>query len=192
MDDPSLHTDEELVGLSLENKRLFAEIVHRYEGKLGRYIHRLAKLGSEDTEDLLQDVFLKVYENLNSFDRDLKFSSWIYRITHNETMAFLRRRKVRPQGHMVDGSEEVLAAIASELDLMRDIEVTDDMRILQTALGELTQEYREVLVLQYFEHKSYDEISDILAIPPGTVATRINRAKERLRKAMSTKGYQHD
>lgn len=192
MDDPSLYTDEELVGLSLENKRLFAEIVKRYESKLGRYIHRLAKLGPEDTEDLLQDIFLKVYLNLNSFDRDLKFSSWIYRIVHNETMAFFRRRKVRPQGHMVNGSEETLAEIASELDLMRDIEATDDTRILQAALGELTQEYREVLVLQYFEHKSYDEISDILAIPPGTVATRINRAKERLRKAMSTKGYQHD
>lgn len=190
--DNTLYTDEELVSLSLRNKRYFAEIVRRYEHKLSAYIYRLAKLGPEDVEDLLQEVFLKVYQNLNSFDTELKFSSWIYRITHNETMAFFRRRNVRPHGHLVDESEEVLARLASDLDLMRDLEAKDDARILIESLNTLAQEYREVLILKYFEHKSYDEISDILTIPSGTVATRINRAKERLRRIMSSTGYNHD
>jgi RNA polymerase sigma-70 factor (ECF subfamily) len=190
--DTTLYTDEELVSLSLNNKRYFAEIVRRYELKLSAYIYRLAKLGPEDAEDLLQEVFLKVYQNLNSFDAELKFSSWIYRITHNETMAFFRRRNVRPHGHLVDESEEVLARLASELDLMRDLEAKDDTRILIESLNILPKDYREVLILKYFEHKSYDEISDILTMPSGTVATRINRAKERLRRIMSSTGYNHD
>ncbi len=188
--DNTLYTDEELVSLSLRNKRYFAEIVRRYEHKLSAYIYRLAKLGPEDVEDLLQEVFLKVYQNLNSFDAELKFSSWVYRITHNETMAFFRRRNVRPHGHLIDESEEVLARLASELDLMRDLEAKDDARILIESLNVLPKDYREVLILKYFEHKSYDEISDILTIPPGTVATRINRAKERMRLIMRSRDIQ--
>lgn len=189
--DESVYTDEELVSLSLEHKRSFAELVRRYEHRLSVYIARLGQLNPEDTEDLLQDVFLRVYENLNSFDKGLKFSSWIYRIAHNETMTFFRRRKVRPQGHLVDAGEEVLATLASELNLMRELEATDDARRLNDALAELSQDYRDVLVLKFFEHKSYDEISDILALPSGTVATRIHRAKDELKRLLYTKGYTH-
>jgi RNA polymerase sigma-70 factor, ECF subfamily len=187
--DNTSYSDEELVSLSLANKRFFAEIVHRYEEKLSRYIYRLGKLDPEDREDLLQEVFLKVYQNLNSFDKDQKFSSWVYRITHNETMAFFRRRNVRPQGHLVDEPEKILGELASELNLMQDIEERDDERILSAALENLPQHYKEVLILKFFEHKSYDEISDILTIPPGTVATRLSRAKERMKREMSMQGY---
>ncbi|MEK7079892.1 MAG: sigma-70 family RNA polymerase sigma factor [Patescibacteria group bacterium] len=189
MDNHTLDTDEELVRLSLRDKQLFGVLVARYEHKLSSYIYRLGKLGQEDIEDLLQEIFLKVYQNLNGFDQSLKFSSWIYRIAHNETMVFFRRRRIRPHGHLIPDSEEVLAQMASEFNLARDTEVHHDAELLAAALEKLPEEYREILVLQFFEHKSYDEISDILALPPGTVSTRIRRAKKRIADDLRAHGY---
>src|SRR5574344_1375579 len=79
-------TDIELVKLSLENQDNYVFIINKYEERMTRYIKRLGSLSSDDIEDLLQDIFLKVYKNLNNFNPELKFSSWIYRIAHNETI----------------------------------------------------------------------------------------------------------
>ena len=81
-------TDEELVSLSLKDSKSFGELIRRYEDKFGRFVRRKAILSKEDTEDLLQDIFIKIYLNLNAFDKSLKFSSWGYRIAHNETISF--------------------------------------------------------------------------------------------------------
>lgn len=186
---PDTRTDEELVALCLSDTSVFGALVERYEQKLRAYIYRIGKLGAEDTEDLLQEVFIKVYQNLNSFDTDLKFSSWIYRIAHNETMAFFRKRRARPQGHAIDVDEAVIANIASEADVLKDSMEAHDALRLKEVLATLPREYYDVIVLRFFEHKGYDEISDILAVPPGTVATRLSRAKAQIKKRMSTNGY---
>jgi RNA polymerase sigma-70 factor (ECF subfamily) len=80
--------DEDIVGDALVHKEAFALLVLRYQERLARYLRRLGVMRREDMEDVLQNVFLKTYRNLNEFDRQLKFSSWIYRITHNEAMSF--------------------------------------------------------------------------------------------------------
>ncbi|PIR82987.1 hypothetical protein COU19_02895 [Candidatus Kaiserbacteria bacterium CG10_big_fil_rev_8_21_14_0_10_56_12] len=188
MSDLTIHTDEELVGLSLEHKRYFGELVRRYEHKLGAYVRRLGQLSAEDVEDVLQNVFIKVYQNLNDFDRSLSFSSWIYRIAHNETMSFFRGRRVRPQGHKVYMTSEMFENIASDLNVVRESEKRYDERVVKECVAALPEAYREIVILKYFENKSYQELSDILALPPGTVATRLNRAKARLRSALHTKG----
>ena len=72
-------TDEELVILSLENQNIFAYLINRYQKKIARYIKRISGLSDDDIEDVLQDVFIKTYRNLNAFDSNLKFSSWLYR-----------------------------------------------------------------------------------------------------------------
>ncbi|MBU0750303.1 sigma-70 family RNA polymerase sigma factor [Patescibacteria group bacterium] len=190
MHDPTNHTDEELVALSIQNKLYFGELVTRYERKLGEYIYRIGTLPQEDIEDLLQNIFLRVYQNLNAFNQDLQFSSWIYRIAHNETMAFFRKKKVRPQGHLQTLTDDEMANVASELNITRDLEARDDATVLHTCIQKLPQQYQEILVLKFFEHKSYDELSDILELPQGTVAIRIRRAKERLRKLLNEHGYE--
>jgi len=190
MQDPTNLTDEELVALSIQNKLFFGELVTRYERKLGAYIYRIGSLPQEDIEDLLQNIFLRVYQNLNAFNQDLQFSSWIYRIAHNETMAFFRKRSVRPHGHLHTLSDEEMANLASELNITKDIEARDDATVLHTCIQKLPQQYRDIVVLKFFEHKSYDELSDILELPPGTIATRIRRAKERLRKLLHQHGYE--
>ena len=76
-------SDEALVEQALEDMSVFAVIVERYEQRLLRYIHRISAFSDEAAEDILQEAFLKAWKNLNGFSPKLKFSSWIYRITHN-------------------------------------------------------------------------------------------------------------
>ena len=81
--------DDEIVLLTLhESANYFEIIISRYKDKLKRYILRISNIPQEDIDDLIQDIFLSVYENLNSFNTSLSFSSWIYRIAHNRTINF--------------------------------------------------------------------------------------------------------
>tara|TARA_R110000824_G_scaffold401771_1_gene615568 strand:+ start:259017 stop:259592 length:576 start_codon:yes stop_codon:yes gene_type:complete len=187
----SNHTDEELVALSLSDKDAFAHLVYRYAPKLRTYIARISGLGSEDIEDILQDSFVRIYEHLNDFDPLLSFSSWAYRITHNQTMTFFRKRKARPEGHLKLLSDEELTSFSASTDVFADSAATYDGSKLREVLTTLTKEYYDVLVLRYFEHKSYDEISDILSLAPGTVAVRLSRAKARIKKTMEANGYHY-
>lgn len=187
----SEHTDEELVALSLRDKDAFAHLVYRYAPKLRSYIARIGGLPTEDTEDILQDSFVRIYEHLNDFDPLLSFSSWAYRITHNQTMNFFRKRRARPEGHLTLLSDEELTALSATTDVFADSANTFDATILRKVLATLSKEHFDVLILRYFEHKSYDEISDILSIPPGTVAVRLSRAKAKIKKIMEANGYHY-
>lgn len=178
-------TDEEIVGEALLHKEAFAMLVQRYQDPLSRYLRRLGVSRREDMEDILQNVFLKTYRNLNEFDRQLKFSSWIYRIAHNEAMSFFRANSVRPEGHPVDDAETVLDQLHGHADTSALAELGLNATELARAMVSLEPKYREVIVLRYFEDREYSEISDILRIPTGTVATLLNRAKKRLRNSLS-------
>ncbi len=185
MPDIAGNTDEEIASLALENKDFFVFIINRYEERLGRYIKRLGVRVPEDIEDLLQSIFIKIYKNLNGFDKELKFSSWVYRIAHNETMSFFRSKKIRPEGNLIDDSDEVLQFIFDDIDSKDFAENRINREHIKKALQEIDEKYREVIVLRFFEELDYDEISDILRIPPGSVATLIHRAKKKLREKLS-------
>jgi len=187
----SAHTDEDLALLSLTDKQNFVGLVDRYEAKLRRYIRRLGKFSTEDEDDLLQNIFIKTYQNLNAFDTSLKFSSWVYRIAHNETISYMRHRTARPEGHAGYVTDEEFNNLASDLDIHKEVELKEIRGAVLHALESLDKKYQDILVLKYFEYKSYEEISDILLIPPGTVAVRLSRAKEQMRKIMNNKGYTH-
>ena len=174
-------SDEEIVGLTLSEQNFFGHIIERYEAKLSRYITRLGVHNLEDRADVLQEIFIKVFKNLNTFDRSLSFSSWIYRIAHNETISWYRKLKVRPEGNLIGESDDVLGFLKSSedgSDVVFDREVNAEE--LNRALLELEEKYRDVLLLRYFEHKEYSEISDILKIPTGSVGTLIHRGKRQL------------
>jgi RNA polymerase sigma-70 factor (ECF subfamily) len=181
--DPVDMTDEEIVKMALQEKAFFGHIVSRYEAKLGRYIERLGVRNAEDKEDVLQEIFIKVYKNLNGFDISLSFSSWIYRIAHNEAISWYRKKNVRPEGHLVSESEELLSFVASSEDNAESIfdkEVNAD--VVTEALDGLDDKYKSPIILRFFEHKEYEEISDILKIPLGSVGTLIHRGKHQLRE----------
>ena len=175
-------TDEELVALTIKDQDFFSCLVDRYSEKLTRYIMRISASTREDAEDLLQEIFVKAYRNLNDFDLNLKFSSWIYRIAHNQVISHWRKTKTRPQVIKFETDEDFLKFIADEGDLALDTERKFAGEEVRRMLDKLDGKYKEVLVLKFLEQKDYKEISDILRKPLGTVATLINRAKKHLRK----------
>ena len=183
-------TDEELVGLTIRDQDFFACLVDRYSEKLTRYIMRISASTREDAEDLLQEIFVKAYRNLNGFDQSLKFSSWIYRIAHNQVISQWRKLKSRPQVVKFEADEDFLKFIANDEDLALDTERKFEGEEVRKLLNTMDEKYREVLVLKFLEGKDYKEISDILQKPLGTVATLINRAKKQLKKIIEDKNVQ--
>lgn len=181
---PNNTTDAELVKLSLDNQEFFTYIIERYERTLKNFIFRLTNISSTDSEDLLQEIFIKIYTNLNDFDlnKNIKFSSWIYRISHNHVISNYRKIKARPQVTPGESNEISLNNIISDLDIIKEVETKITRKNILKTINNLPIKYKEVLVLKFFEEKSYEEISDILKKPPGTVATLINRAKKQFKK----------
>jgi RNA polymerase sigma-70 factor (ECF subfamily) len=175
-------SDQELVALTLKDNKHYAYLIERYEEKLIRYIIRISHLSKEDAEDILQEVFVKVYQNLNDYDPDIKFSSWIYRITHNETISYLRKMNVRPKMVYFDANPAILNSLKQDSDIARDTEQKYSDEELLKLIDKLDKKYKIVLILKYFEEKNYREISDIIKRPIGTVATLLDRARKQFKK----------
>ena len=185
-------TDEELVILTLEDREVFGVLIERYYEKLLRYIRRITNYREDDLKDILQETFIKAYSNLNSFDTSLKFSSWIYRIAHNQTISIYRKHSSRVEGNTFDIDDEKLLGIAADNDTTRDAGSSLMKERIAGALTKLDPKYREVLVLKFLEEKDYEEISDILQKPKGTVGTLINRAKKHLKLALEEGGINNE
>lgn len=171
----TLLSDEELVmKVRDSDKELYSQIVNRYEKKLLNYAIYFLK-NREEAKDVIQNSFIKAYVNLNGFDEKKKFSSWIYRIVHNEVMNSLNKRKKEISLEQNSWIERLLLS-REDLEEIFDKKAT---RIkVNECLNELPLTYREPLLLFFLEDKSYDEISDILRMPISTVGTKINRAKK--------------
>ena len=180
-------SDEQLLALSEGQEDYFYLLMKRYETKLLRYILKMTRHQLSDAEDILQEVFIKVYKNQRGFNPKLKFSSWIYRIAHNEVVNMYRKNRSGKGLISIDDTETdakgEIAILADTLDVQAAY-ISEEIRMkLRNALSNISADYREILVLRYFEELSYSEISDILMKPQGTVATLINRAKSALKKA---------
>lgn len=174
--------DYQLVQKSLENVEYFGYLVDRYEKKLLYYILRISSLSQEEAEEVLQEVFVKVWQNINGFDGSLKFSSWIYRIAHNETISAYRKLKSRGLTDTTEYQEEIFDLAPSKVDLPSEYDQQMNAGLVRKILESMDEKYREVLVLFFLEELSYEEISDILKKPVGTVGTIINRAKKKFRE----------
>lgn len=179
-------TDEEVVVLARKDQAAFAMLVERYEARLTRYLRRLGVSSDDDASDLLQNIFIKVYRNLNEFDTDLKFSSWIYRIAHNEAVSFFRSRRHAGGEVSFEDQPEILDMIRDEnADSAARAEERINAEHVGRALAALDAKYRDVLILRFFEEREYAEISDILRIPTSSVGTLIHRAKRQLRETLA-------
>ncbi len=175
-------SDNEIVKFVVaKNQRAYQELMKRYQPKLFSYLCRLIR-NKEESEDLLQGVFMKVYRNIKSFDTRRKFSSWIYRITHNEAVNFLKKRSKK---HFISIEDiqstkdklEITDTRKNPIDSWISKELKEEMR---EALEKLPPKYKEVLMLRYYYDKSYEEMSEALGKPVNTVGTLLNRAKKKL------------
>ena len=179
-------TDRALVAAALADGRAYAAIVQRFEATLTRYVRRLLGRHGQSAGDVMQEVFIKAYVNLRDYDMERPFGPWIYRIAHNEAVNFLRKRRTEPA--RVDGETAslILERMIDGIDVSEEFEKKRDAMMIQNAMTSLDKRYREALVLRFLEDKSYDEISEILEIPAGTVATHINRGLKQLKKCLTT------
>lgn len=174
-------SDEAVVELVRnEDQELYREIVKRYQAKLLRYAAYLIR-DEAKAADVVQEAFIKAFINLKGFNLKKKFSSWIYRIVHNETINYLKK-------HKKEISLENNHWLKSKEDVEADFNRKEARKMLYQSLKKLPLKYRSPLVLFYLEEKSYEEISDVLRIPVGTVGTRINRGKKMMRSIYKQKG----
>ncbi len=173
----------------------FEQLISNYQMKIYHIAYHMLS-NEQDAEDAAQEAMIKAYRYLGSFKEESGFYTWIYRITHNICLDMLRRRK-RSLTHETDlvkkdqdGQEAELQIVDAkpqpEEQLMRQ-QVQNEM---QNAIAELKENYRVVLVMRDIEGMSYDDIAAVLEISAGTVKSRLNRARENLRKIV-VKKYQH-
>ncbi|MBB6447881.1 RNA polymerase sigma factor SigW [Bacillus benzoevorans] len=169
------------------DRNAFGEVVELYKDKVFQLSFRM--LGNRhEAEDIAQEAFIRAYVNIQSYNLNLKFSTWLYRIATN--LCIDRIRKKKPDYYLdaeVAGTEglTMYSHIASNTPLPEDdVESLELKESIQKEISKLPEKYRSVIVLKYIEELSLNEISEILDLPLGTVKTRIHRGREALRKQL--------
>jgi len=162
----------------------FAELIERYQDRVFRLLSRYSR-DRDECEDLAQEVFLKVFRKLSTFNQDSAFFTWLYRITVNTATDHLSRRS-RRRLHLVednaalDEGEPRAAPVAVDQPLL-DAERAE---VTRSILDRLPEKYRSILVLREYEELSYTDIASVLGIQLGTVESRLFRARQRFKAAL--------
>lgn len=158
----------------------FGQLVERYQRRVVGVAMAVVH-NQDDAIELAQETFIRAYENLSKFESRSSFSTWLYRIAANLSIDFRRRegRHVVLRGE--DADNEFNRIPTDQGDSFKEASRTELSARLREALGELTPEHRAVILLREVEGLSYDEISDVLQCPRGTVMSRLHYARGRLR-----------
>ncbi len=182
-------TDEEIALFVQKGKKdHFELIIIRYTDKLNRYLSKFLS-NNEDKEDILQDVFVKCFVNINNFDTDQKFSPWIYRIAHNEAINLIKKNSNRPFSFDIFDEALSFAHPKAKEDSESDSEKILIKKYLDSILEDIDTKYKEIIVLYFYEDFSYKDISDILKIPISLVGVRIQRGKKEIKKILEEKNF---
>lgn len=184
-----LDDNDLIVVIRTQNREAYKELFARYQKKLFVYIFHL--VGNRDeTEDILQNVFSKTYKSIEHFDIARKFSSWIYRIAHNESVNFLKRKSKRytVSWDDISTSKDKLDTATNEERPEEKMEHQEIVKEIDYALKKIPARYQKVLQMRYFDEYSYEEIGKILKKPVNTVGTLINRAKKKLLEIVKEEG----
>ncbi|MFH1129632.1 MAG: RNA polymerase sigma factor [Patescibacteria group bacterium] len=172
-------TDEEIVKIVQNgDPESFGILIERYEEKFKRYARKFLS-NPEDIKDVTQEIFIKIYSNIKSFDIDKRFSPWAYRIAHNELINVLRKKDRLPLPFF--DPDTIFPHPVSNEKTDRGTKDDETKRILDKCLEKISPKYREVLMLYYLEEMDYKEISDIMHVPVSTVGVRLKRGKEMLK-----------
>lgn len=183
MKKPAKLTDETIVARVVAGDAdAYGDLMVRYEAKLHRYVTFLIH-NQTAASDVVQMTFIKAYQNLRGFNAKYKFSSWIYRIAHNEAMNEIKRSR-----HISDDDIDELPEVGYDPRLDEIFDKAILKKDVHACLKMLEPKYREVVQLIYFENMKYDEVSDILHIPTSTVGVWLSRAKTKLRAICQQKG----
>ena len=181
-------SDQDLVSqVAAGNGEAFGTIVERHQDRLYNTIYRLVG-SAEDARDVLQDVFVKAFENLLRFRGGSSLYTWLFRIAVNTSLSHRRKRRwvSMGSGGSDDGDPAGRPTLADPdpADPSDGLMAAETERLVQEAIGSLDDEHRTVVVLRDVQHCDYREIADILDVPPGTVKSRLHRARLLLRERL--------
>jgi RNA polymerase sigma-70 factor (ECF subfamily) len=172
--------DQEIVAQSRDGDReAFAKLVQKYQSRVLTLAARILDNRSE-AEDVAQDIFVKVFQSLHEFRGASRFSTWLYRITVNHCLNYIRRR-TRQQQTLVTAEPEDWRRESPTSNPHRMLEQKERWALVQAKLQMLSPEYRAILLLRDFEGLSYEEIADVLQLEGGTVKSRLHRARMELK-----------
>ncbi|MEO7793353.1 MAG: sigma-70 family RNA polymerase sigma factor [Thermoanaerobaculia bacterium] len=182
-------TDEALVRSVLSGDReRFETLVERYQTRLVNYLYRMVR-NLEEAHDLTQEVFIRVYQALDRYDSQYRFSTWLFRVAQNAAIDVIRKRRI----HLVpltrradDGSDgtvdlELPDGQPSALEALQGRELDASIR---TAIDTLPWEYRELILLRHYGELAYEEIAEVKAMPLGTVKNKLFRARQMLKQQL--------
>jgi len=180
-------TDADLVAGALKGREeSFSDLVERYQGPLVNYLYRMVRQVDE-AHDIAQEVFIKVYQALDRYDPQYKFSTWLFRIAQNAAIDRIRKRRIRmvsmdrPSDDSADGAWEFPSDSPDPYQDSRNRERGD---AIQQAIDSLPWEYRELIVMRHFGELSYEEIANAKEMPLGTVKNKLFRGRQMLKDAL--------
>jgi RNA polymerase sigma-70 factor (ECF subfamily) len=174
-------SDDQLIeAVARGDRRAFETLYDRYaSGVFGLALRTLRD--RESAEEAVQEVFWRVWQRSQSFDRSRSFKPWLFGIAHNYCIDELRRRRARPQPVYEDDEHPVLSSIADDADVSEAALGSEQRRIVMTALEQLPTEQRQALELAYFSGLTQQEIAARLGNPLGTIKTRMRLGLQKLR-----------
>lgn len=174
--------DNELVSKTLSGDvNSFSILVESYQQRIFNFLLRLT-LCREDAEELLQDVFVRVYKYLYTYNNSMKFSSWVYRIALNTFKDHCKRKKRQIPTCSFDN--EINAGDNLTNHFEADFCTKEDFREIVKIINSLKEEYRIAIILKYIQDFSYKEIGEMLGITPQNAKMRVNRARKEIGKSM--------
>ena len=185
-------SDQDVVALAKEGREpAYRELLARYERPVFTLIFRMVR-DRELAEDLSQETFVKVLNNIDRYSTEFKFSSWLFKIANNLTIDHLRRRRVDTIS--IEGAPDAVTAesakatsisiVAGDESPLAELESRELGQAIERAIAKLRPEYRACIMLRHVEDRSYEEIAEIVKLPLGTVKTYIHRARHELRAAL--------
>ncbi len=185
-----LLTDREIIALCKKGDReAFNELILKYQNQVFNIAYGMLS-NYEDASDAAQEVFIKIYRGIPSFREQASFTTWMYRICSNVCSDILRKRQRRGIHISIDSDEDENPTAHLPSDKpgpAEQLEQSERQRAVREAIGTLRSEYREIIVYCDIEQMSYEEAAKILRCPVGTVKSRLNRARNALRKKLSEK-----
>jgi RNA polymerase sigma factor (sigma-70 family) len=164
------------------DQHAYAELVHRYKDYVFTLALRFCK-NREDAEEVSQDIFIKVYRNLADFKGTSKFSTWLYTITYNTSVTFLRKKKMDVKS--IDDDHTFLQLENQESSFSANqMEQKSRVNHVNQAIGKLSADDTQIITLFYKMEQSLEEIGVILGLEPNTVKVRLHRARQRLKEKL--------
>ena len=152
-------------------------LVYRHQSYVYTLVWRMLK-NKQDTEEVTQDVFMKVIKKLRFYKQEAKFTTWLYRITYNETISFVRKRK------QTYGLDEIASEPETDLNSLQDLLKGEQQQYLQEAMRQLQAEDAAVLTLFYLKEQNMEEIAEVTGQSKNNVKVRLHRARKRLLTVM--------